>query len=180
MVCKLAQVPPEIWMSLSLKDKRWFLNERKRQQQEDDKVKKSLVRSKSTFVAADKDNNNRTMPNQYATVKNVAKGEEVAQDDTGETYGFVDKFLEEAIKSSSLYESQQDAEHEFWTTDNYAYATSSISNTPHKSCVKLPRNVAVRQKSGLIDKTHHCGRSKKLLTTWHYLSELKLRKPHLR
>jgi hypothetical protein len=42
MVCKLAQVLPEIWMSLSLEAKRWLLNERKRQQQEDDKVKKSL------------------------------------------------------------------------------------------------------------------------------------------
>jgi hypothetical protein len=43
------------------------LYERKRQQQEDDKVKKSLVRNKNTFVAAKKDNNNHTMPYQYAT-----------------------------------------------------------------------------------------------------------------
>ena len=39
MVCKLAQIPPEIWMMLSLDAKKWLLNERKRQQQEDDKVK---------------------------------------------------------------------------------------------------------------------------------------------
>jgi hypothetical protein len=43
MVCKLAQVSPEIWMYLSLEAKRWLLNGFKRQQQEDDKGKKSLV-----------------------------------------------------------------------------------------------------------------------------------------
>jgi hypothetical protein len=137
MVCKLAQVPPEIWMSLSLEAKKWLLNERKRQQQEDDKLKKSLDQCKSTFVAADKDSNNRTIPNQYAMLKNVAKGEEVAQDETDQAYGFVDKFLEEAIKSSRIHESQQDAEHEYWTTDNYAFANFSISNTYHNSCMKL-------------------------------------------
>jgi hypothetical protein len=34
MVCKLAQIPPDIWMNLPLKAKKWILNERKRQQQE--------------------------------------------------------------------------------------------------------------------------------------------------
>jgi hypothetical protein len=38
-VCKLAQVLPEIWMTLSLEDKIWLLSERKHQQQEDEKVK---------------------------------------------------------------------------------------------------------------------------------------------
>jgi hypothetical protein len=33
MVCKLAQIPPEIWMTLPLEAKKWLLNERKRQQQ---------------------------------------------------------------------------------------------------------------------------------------------------
>jgi hypothetical protein len=41
MVCKLAQVPPEIWTTLSLKAKKWLLNEGKRQQQEEDNSKKS-------------------------------------------------------------------------------------------------------------------------------------------
>ena len=41
MVCKLAQVPPEIWMTLSVEAKKWLLNEIKRQQQEDDKKKMS-------------------------------------------------------------------------------------------------------------------------------------------
>jgi hypothetical protein len=40
MVCKLAQIPPEIWMTLPLEAKKWLLNERKRQQQEDDKMMK--------------------------------------------------------------------------------------------------------------------------------------------
>jgi hypothetical protein len=42
MVCKSTQVPPEIWTSLSLEAKKWLLNERKRKQQEDDKVKKYM------------------------------------------------------------------------------------------------------------------------------------------
>ena len=32
MVCKLAQIPPEIWMTLSVEAKKWLLNVRKRQQ----------------------------------------------------------------------------------------------------------------------------------------------------
>jgi hypothetical protein len=40
MVCKLAQIPLEIWMTLPLEAKKWLLNERKRQQQEDEKRKK--------------------------------------------------------------------------------------------------------------------------------------------
>jgi hypothetical protein len=39
MVCKLAQIPPEIWMTLPLESKKCLLNERKRQQQEDEKMK---------------------------------------------------------------------------------------------------------------------------------------------
>jgi hypothetical protein len=73
MVCKLAQIPPEIWMTLPLESKKWLLNERKRQQQEDYKMKKSLALSKSTAVPNDKETSNSNMPNQYARVKNVAK-----------------------------------------------------------------------------------------------------------
>jgi hypothetical protein len=58
MICKLAQIPPDIWMSLPLEAKKWILNERKRQQQEDDKMKKSLALRKSTAVPNDKDTNN--------------------------------------------------------------------------------------------------------------------------
>jgi hypothetical protein len=43
MVCKLAQVPPEIWITLSVEAKKWLLNEMKRQQQENKKKSKSLA-----------------------------------------------------------------------------------------------------------------------------------------
>jgi hypothetical protein len=102
MVCKLAQIPPEIWMTVPLEAKKWLLNERKRQQQEDDKMKKSLALSKSTAGSNDKETSNANMPNQYARVKNVAKGEDVIKDNTDQTYAFVDEFLEEAMKSSQL------------------------------------------------------------------------------
>jgi hypothetical protein len=58
MVCKLVQIPPEIWMTLPLEAKKWLLNESKRQQQEDDKMKKSLALNKSTAVPNDKDTSN--------------------------------------------------------------------------------------------------------------------------
>jgi hypothetical protein len=64
MVCKLAQIPSEIWMTLPLEAKKWLLNERKRQQKEDDKMKKSLALSKSTAVPNNKESNNSNMPNQ--------------------------------------------------------------------------------------------------------------------
>jgi hypothetical protein len=56
------------------------------------------------------------MPNQYARVKNVAKGQDVIKENTDQTYAFVDDdgFLEEAIKSSSLYEEDQDVDYEYW------------------------------------------------------------------
>jgi hypothetical protein len=69
MVCKLAQIPPDIWMTLPLEAKKWLFNERKRQPQEDDKSNKSLALSKSTAVPNDKETNNSNMPNQYSRVK---------------------------------------------------------------------------------------------------------------
>jgi hypothetical protein len=111
MVCKLAQISPEIWMTLPLEAKKWLLNERKRQQQEDDKTKNSLALSKSIAVTNDKEISNSSMLNQYARVKNVVKGEDVIKDNTDQTYAFVDELLEEAIKSSSIYETDEDVEH---------------------------------------------------------------------
>ena len=88
MVCKLAQLPPEIWMTLSLEAKKWLLN-RKRQHQAEEKVIRSLSQSKNTVVVADIDKNSSSIPNQYAKVKNIAKGEEIAQNDTDQAYGFM-------------------------------------------------------------------------------------------
>ena len=137
MVCKLAQIPPEIWMTLSLEAKKWLLNERKRQQQEDEKVKKSLTQRKSAVVTTEEDNSKVNMPNQYARVKSAVKGEELVQVDKDNTYGFVDEFLEEAIRSSSKYESEEDIENEYWTSDHNAFTTLRMSNSLHKKCMNL-------------------------------------------
>jgi hypothetical protein len=59
-------------MTLPLEAKKWLLNERKRQkqeQQEGDKMKKSFALSKSTGIPNDKDTNNSNLTNQYARVK---------------------------------------------------------------------------------------------------------------
>jgi hypothetical protein len=79
-------------------------------------MKKSLALSKSTAIPNDKETNNSNMPNQYARVKNVAKGEDVIKDNTDQTYAFVDKFLDEAMKNSSLYETDQDVDYEYWSS----------------------------------------------------------------
>jgi hypothetical protein len=120
-----------------LEVKKWLLNERKRQQQEDDKMKKSLALSKSTALPNDKDTNNSNMPNQYAGVKNVAKGEDVIKDNIDQTYAFVDEFLEEAMKSSSLYETDEDVDYEYWSSNHNAHTTLSISNSLHNKCMNL-------------------------------------------
>jgi hypothetical protein len=78
-------------MTLPLEATKWLLNERKRQQKEDDKMKKSLALSKSTDSTNDKDTNNSNLPNQYTRVKNLAKGEDVIKDNTDQTYAFVDE-----------------------------------------------------------------------------------------
>jgi hypothetical protein len=39
ILCKSAQIPPEIWMAVPLEAKRCLLNERKRQKQEDEKIR---------------------------------------------------------------------------------------------------------------------------------------------
>jgi hypothetical protein len=121
MVCKLAQIPPEIWMTLPLEAKIWLLNERKRQQQEDDKMKNLLTLSKSTTVPNEKEINNFNMPNQYTRVKNVAKGEDVIKGNIDHTYAFVDfdvdEFLEEAMKKSSIYDTDKDLDYEYWSSN---------------------------------------------------------------
>jgi hypothetical protein len=137
MVCKLAQIPPEIWMNLPLEAKKWLLNERKRQQQERDKMKKTLALSKSTAIPNYKENDNSHMPNQYARVRNVAKGEDVIKDDADQTYAFVDEFLEETIKSSNFHEADEDVDYEYWSSNHNAHVTLSISNALHNKCINL-------------------------------------------
>jgi hypothetical protein len=139
MVYKLAQIPPDIWMTLPLEAKKWLLNIRKRQQQEDDKMKKSLASSKSTAVSYNKETNNSDMPNQYARMKNVAKGEDVIKENTDQTYAFVDEFLEEAMKSSSIYETDEDEDedYEYWSSNHNDHATLSMGNSLHNKFMNL-------------------------------------------
>jgi hypothetical protein len=53
------------------------------------------------------------------------------KDNTDQTYAFVDvdEFLEEAMKSSSLYEADEDVDYEYWSSNHNAHATLSISNS---------------------------------------------------
>jgi hypothetical protein len=69
-------------MTLPLAAKKWPLNERKCQQQEDEKMKKSSALSKSTVATNNKETSNSNMPNQHGRVKNVAKGDDVIKDNT--------------------------------------------------------------------------------------------------
>jgi hypothetical protein len=55
MVCNLAQLPPEIWMTLPVEAKKWLLNEQKLQQQHDDNKKRSSSSdTKDTTKVADR------------------------------------------------------------------------------------------------------------------------------
>jgi hypothetical protein len=100
-------------------------------------MKKSLVLSKSTAVPNDKETRNTNMPNQYARVKNVAKGEDVIMYDIDQTYSFVDEFLEEEIKISSIYEADQDVDYEYWASNHNAHVTLRTSHSLHNKCMNL-------------------------------------------
>jgi DNA polymerase elongation subunit (family B) len=100
-------------------------------------MKKSLDLSKSIAIPNDKEINNANMPNQYARVKNIAKGENVIKDNTDQTYAFVDEFFEEAMKSSRLYETDEDVDYEYWSSNHNAHATLRISNSIHNKCMNL-------------------------------------------
>jgi hypothetical protein len=69
------------------------------------------------------------MQNQYARLKNVAKGEDVIKWTTDQTYVFVDEFLEEAIKSSSIYDTDEDVDYEYWSSNHHSRAifTSKVN-----------------------------------------------------
>jgi hypothetical protein len=51
------------------------------------------------------------LPNQYARVKNVAKGEDLIKDNTHQTYAFFDECLEEAMTSASIHEADEDVDY---------------------------------------------------------------------
>jgi hypothetical protein len=94
------------------------------------------------------------MPNQYARVKNVAKGEDVIKDNTDQTYAFVDEFLEEVMKHSSLYETDEDVDYEYWSSNHNAHATLKISNCLYNKCMNLlhlPENYQISILDGGAD-----------------------------
>jgi hypothetical protein len=101
-------------MTLSLEAKEWLLNERKRQQQEEDKSKTSLdTNGNDTCKMSQRTKNTSSkLPNQYAKVKNAVKGKEEVQDDADQNYGFVNEFLKEALNTSNIYDIQQDTDYD--------------------------------------------------------------------
>ena len=77
------------------------------------------------------------MPNQYARVQNTVRGEEAVREDSDQAYSFVDEFLEEAVRSSSIYESGQEVDDDLWTTEHNIHASISVNNTLHNKCMNL-------------------------------------------
>ena len=65
------------------------------------------------------------------------RGEEAVQEDADQTYSFVDDFFGEDVRSSSLYESGQEAEHDIWTAEHNIHASISVNNTLHNKCMNL-------------------------------------------
>jgi hypothetical protein len=126
-------------MTLSLEAKKWLLNERKRQQQEEDKSEKSSVTNgNDAFKMSERNKSTSSkLPNQYAKAKNAAKGEEEVQDDVDQNYGFVDEFLEEALNTSNIYEAQQDTDCDLWISDHNVYTSISVNNTLYNRCMNL-------------------------------------------
>jgi hypothetical protein len=100
-------------------------------------MNKLLYLSRYTASTNDKDTNNSNLLNQYARVKNVTKGEHVIKENTDQTYAFVDEFLEEAMKSSSISETDEDVDYEYWSSNHKAHVTLSISNYIHNKCMNL-------------------------------------------
>jgi hypothetical protein len=78
------------------------------------------------------------MSNNFVRVKNVAKGEDVIKDNTDQTYAFsdADEFLEEAIKNSIIYETNEDVDYEYWPSNHNAHATLII-NYLYNKCMNL-------------------------------------------
>jgi hypothetical protein len=89
---KLAQIPPEIWITLSI-DAKNVINDQPIKNQDPVKVQ-------------DKKYHSTTIPYQYARVKTTLEGKEDLRNDVDQNYTFIDKFLEESVKNSNLYESE--------------------------------------------------------------------------
>jgi hypothetical protein len=105
--------------------------------QEDDKMKKSSSKKDTIKVPEKERTNSSNMPNSYAKVKNTVKGEEELQDGSEQDYGFIDEFLEEAVNISNIYESQQETDYDYWTSEHTIHTSISINNTLYNKCMNL-------------------------------------------
>jgi hypothetical protein len=65
------------------------------------------------------------------------KGEEELQDSTEQDYGFTDEFLEEAVNTSNIYESQQETDYDYWISEHNIHTSISINNTLYNKCMNL-------------------------------------------
>jgi hypothetical protein len=70
-------------------------------------------------------------------VKNVAKREDVIKDNTDQTYTFVDEFLDEAMEYLSIYETDEDVDYEYWSSNHNGHATLSIGNSLYNTSMNL-------------------------------------------
>jgi hypothetical protein len=69
-------------------------------------------------------------------VKNAVKGEDDIQDRAKNTYGFIDEFLEDAIKSSDLCE-ELDTDYDPWNPEQNTYTSIRMNSTLHNTCMSL-------------------------------------------
>jgi hypothetical protein len=65
------------------------------------------------------------MPNQYARVKNLWKEKEIIKDSKYQAYELLNEFLEEAMKSSSIFETDEDVDYEYWSSNHNAHSLLS-------------------------------------------------------
>jgi hypothetical protein len=70
-------------------------------------------------------------------VKNVAKVEEVINENTDQTYAFVDEFLEESINRLSIYKTDEDVDYESSSSNHNAHVTLDISKSLHNKGMNL-------------------------------------------
>jgi hypothetical protein len=56
-------------------------------------------------------------------MKDFAKEEDVIKENTDQTYAFVDEFIEQAMKISSLYEADEDVDYEYRSSNHNSHAT---------------------------------------------------------
>jgi hypothetical protein len=64
--------------------------------------------------------------------------EDIIKENTDQTYAFVDEFLEEAIESSNIYETDEDVDYDYWSSNHNAHATLSISKPYKKTKTLFP------------------------------------------